>query len=296
MFLSGSSIFIYSLVAIFMAIFLLLILYFIYQSIENKLYRQIQNKESPFLNPDNGKKRLTKTFIQDTSDLTYPFKQTPALRRRSNNSYRVLLILLTLFTLILPISFKYVSENYPFLQKPNDERIAVQTPSATTREPTIVWDVASYDRLAIYLQQNNWEAADRETYELLLKLAGDKSQARGYIDLNEFENLPCSDLIKLDELWREASDGKLGFSAQQIIYKNQGQDWQKMYAEVKWAAFQDESFVLLVDRELNWQTRKLEYKPGMEPNFRNPPPGHLPVTIGTVRGKEFPQFAELCEF
>ncbi len=296
MFLSGSSLFIYSLLAVFVAIFLLIILYLISQSIENRLSRQLQQRENSYSSMSDEKKYSKKTVIQTEISEPYPtFPPVPIPRKRSNQLNRLLLMLLTLFTLILPISFKYVAENYPLNEKPGSERIAVESPS-TTREPTILWDVASYDRLALYLRQKNWEAADKETYELLLKLAGDKSKARGYIDLNEFENLPCSDLIKLDDLWREASDGKLGFSAQQIIYKNQGLDWQQMYAEVKWAVFQDENFVLLVDRQLNWETRKLEYKLGMEPNFKNPPPGHLPVTIGTVRGKEFPQFAELCGF
>lgn len=69
-----------------------------------------------------------------------------------------------------------------------------------------------------------------------------------------------------------------------------------MYNLVKWGRLQGDSFVMLVDRELNWQTRRLEYKSGMAPNFDNPPASHLPVTIGIVRGKEFPQFAELCQF
>ncbi|HIK27265.1 MAG: GUN4 domain-containing protein [Oscillatoriaceae bacterium SKW80] len=222
----------------------------------------------------------------------------PIPYKRSNKLNRLLLILLTFFTLILPTSFQYVADKYSLNSlnnKPDSEKIAVESPSPN-REPTVLWDVASYDRLALYLRQRNWEAADRETYKLLLKLGGDKSQARGYIDLNELEKLSCSDLIKIDELWREASDGKLGFSAQQIIYKNQGLDWQQMYVEVKWAVFQDGNFVLLVDRELNWRTRRLEYKLGMEPDFKNPPPGHLPVTIALVRGKEFPQFAEICGF
>lgn len=217
------------------------------------------------------------------------------LYKRSNKIYRLLLVLLTSFTIILPTSFQYVAEKYSLNKKPNSEKIAVEP--SPTREPTVLWDVASYDSLALYLRQRNWEAADRETYKLLLKLGGDKSLARGYIDLNELENLPCSDLIKIDDLWREASDGKLGFSAQQIIYKNQGLDWQRMYVKVKWAVFDEaENFVLLVDRELNWRTRRLEYKLGMEPDFKNPPPGHLPVTIALVRGKEFPQFAEICGF
>jgi len=154
----------------------------------------------------------------------------------------------------------------------------------------------SYSQLVNYLRDKNWKAADRETYEIMLKSGGKVSEERGYIDQSQVPNLSCTDLQTIDRLWRAASEGKLGFSAQQLIYEQQGLNWQKMYVEVGWGSLKGAVFTKKVDRELDLQTRRLKYKSGMEPAFQNPSPGHLPVTIGLVNGKALPQFADVCKF
>ncbi|MEZ2240141.1 MAG: GUN4 domain-containing protein [Microcoleus sp.] len=154
----------------------------------------------------------------------------------------------------------------------------------------------SYSQLVNYLRDKNWKAADRETYEIMLKSGGKVSEARGYIDQSQVPNLSCTDLQTIDRLWRAASEGKLGFSAQQLIYEHQGLNWQKMYAEVGWGSLKGTVFTKTVDREFDLPTRRLKYKSGMEPDFQNPSPGHLPVTIGLVKGKALPQFADVCKF
>lgn len=154
----------------------------------------------------------------------------------------------------------------------------------------------NYSQLREYLRQKNWQAADADTYEVLLKIAGEKSQSRGYINYDEIKSMPCTELKTIDDLWRKASDGKLGFSAQQLIYQQQGQNWQKMYDQVGWGSLISGIFSKTVEQEFNWQTRRFQYKSGMEPKFQNPPAGHLPVIASLVRGNAFPQFAEICKF
>ncbi|MBD1935840.1 GUN4 domain-containing protein [Microcoleus sp. FACHB-68] len=198
-----------------------------------------------------------------------------------------------IFTIFLSPALKSLSEK-PMRVVAAADSMSVNMPEVPKPKP--IKPILNLTNLKNFLKQKNLQAADRETYELVLKLAGEKSQSRGYIDYTEIENLPCNELRNIDKVWRESSEGKLGFSAQQIIYKKQRQDWQKMYSQVGWGNLKNQKFTSLVDKELNWQSRKLEYKKGMQPNFKNPPIGHLPVTIGWVRGKEFPQFAELCEF
>lgn len=198
-----------------------------------------------------------------------------------------------IFTIILSPALKSLTESSPRIVVAEDSML-VNMPDVPKPKP--VKSSLNLTNLNKFLQQKNWQAANRETYKLVLKLGGDKSQSRGYIDYTELENLPCAELKSIDQAWRKASHGKLGFSAQQIIYKKQRQDWQKMYNQVRWGNLKGQKFKKLVDTELNWQSRQLEYKDGMQPNFKNPPVGHLPATIGWVRGKEYPQFAELCEF
>lgn len=197
-----------------------------------------------------------------------------------------------IFTIILSPALKSLTE-HPTRVIVAADSMSVNMPDVPKPKP--VKPILNLTNLNKFLQQKNWQAADRETYELVLKLGGEKSQSRGYLDYTEIESLPCADLRKIDNAWREASDKKLGFSTQQVIYKKQGQDWQRMYSKVGWGNLKGQKFKRLVDKELNRQNQKLEYKDGMKPNFKNPPIGHLPVTIGWVRGKEFPQFAQLCK-
>lgn len=154
----------------------------------------------------------------------------------------------------------------------------------------------NYSKLREYLREKKWKESDLETYELVLKNAGKKSQLRGYIKFNEINKLSCTDLKTIDKLWRVASDGKLGFSAQQLIYEKQRQSWQKLYNQIGWGKLTDGNLVKTVEQELNWETRRMVYKVQMEPNFKNPSPGHLPVTANLVQGIAFPQFAEICKF
>jgi GUN4-like len=130
-----------------------------------------------------------------------------------------------------------------------------------------------YRKLRDNLQQKNWKAADRETYQRLLDAAGPKAQASGLIPKEEMDLLPCKDLGTVDQLWSTASNGKFGFAAQQSVLKALG-DYRKMYDEVGW---QNRSGEWLIEWSYNPQIKRMDYKPGKEPNFINPPAGHLPT-------------------
>jgi GUN4-like len=45
-------------------------------------------------------------------------------------------------------------------------------------------------------------------------------------------SLSCVDLKTIDRLWSTASDGKLGFSAQEKILSEQKNDYRQMYEAV----------------------------------------------------------------
>ncbi|WP_017720998.1 GUN4 domain-containing protein [Kamptonema formosum] len=291
--LSANAIFVYLLVAIFSLMLVMIALHFLIKIIEYLVREAIEAYlHLASTNREDRAENLETYWPENKSGESETALRSDSQRgRRWKNLELAVLICLFLATMSLPISFKFFSQQ-PSPVPPAGSQAGMAKPSPATPAPAGL----EYSTLQDYLTVRNWKPADGETYELLLKLAGDKSHQRGYIDYKELENFPCDELKKIDSLWREASDGKLGFSAQQIIYREQGQSWQKLYDKIEWGRLQGDSFTLLVDRELNWQTRRLEYKSGMAPNFENPPAGHLPVTIGLVRGKEFPQFAELCEF
>ncbi|MEH2316427.1 GUN4 domain-containing protein [Nostoc sp.] len=131
-----------------------------------------------------------------------------------------------------------------------------------------------YSQLQKYLQSKDWQGSDRETYLRMLDVAGTKAQAEGSIGKDEMNTLSCVDLKTIDRLWSTASDGKLGFSAQEKILREQKNDYRKMYDAVGWQTLTGE---WLIQWNYNQQTKRYEYKPGKEPNFKTFPPGHLPT-------------------
>ena len=131
----------------------------------------------------------------------------------------------------------------------------------------------NYSKLQANLQQKDWKAGDQETYERLLEAAGPQAQALGYTPQAEMDTFPCADLKTVDQLWSAASQGKLGFSSQQRILRAIG-DYREMYDQVGW---QKRSGEWMIGWSYSPETRRMTYKSGLEPNFTNPPPGHLPT-------------------
>ncbi|WP_332990480.1 GUN4 domain-containing protein [Microcoleus sp. A006_D1] len=130
-----------------------------------------------------------------------------------------------------------------------------------------------YRKLRENLLQKNWRGADRETYERLLDAAGPKAQAVGMTPQAEMDLLPCKDLQTVDRLWSSASNGLFGFTAQQGVLRALG-DYRKMYDEVGW---QSRSGEWAIEWTYNPQIKRMDYKPGKEPNFTKPPAGHFPT-------------------
>jgi len=77
-----------------------------------------------------------------------------------------------------------------------------------------------YFKLAFYLQTQQWQAADQETY-FVMKAVGDRDQ-KGYLDLDDLRQFPCADLRVIDQLWVRYSDGRFGFSVQKQIWVEVG--------------------------------------------------------------------------
>lgn len=130
-----------------------------------------------------------------------------------------------------------------------------------------------YRKLRGYLQQQSWEAADQETYERLLDVAGPKAQAQGFIPQDEMDRLSCKDLRTVDQLWSNASNSRFGFTAQQSILRALG-DYRKMYAQVGW---QTTSGDWLVEWTYNPQTKRMDGKPKQESNLTTPLSGYFPT-------------------
>ena len=74
-----------------------------------------------------------------------------------------------------------------------------------------------YTRLKELLKAVQWEAADQETLNVMLKIAN--REVEGKLDSVSLQNFPCDALGKIDQLWVDASGGKFGFSVQKKIFE-----------------------------------------------------------------------------
>ena len=67
------------------------------------------------------------------------------------------------------------------------------------------------------LAASDFRAADDEHRARLIALAGPAAVARGWVYFSEVKSMPATDLRVMDALWRAASGGKFGFSAQREV-------------------------------------------------------------------------------
>lgn len=124
----------------------------------------------------------------------------------------------------------------------------------------------NYDRLADLLSQQQWRRANDQTFNLLLEASG--RQTQGWLDLESYRTLPCSDLEIIDRLWVEYSGGHFGFSVQLPIFLETGNQPGRLIDETAFEEFGDR---IGWRREGEW----IFFKENL--NFSlDSPEGHLP--------------------
>jgi hypothetical protein len=82
--------------------------------------------------------------------------------------------------------------------------------------------VNQYSRLEELLKTQQWEAADRETAELMWKVVRQNEDPNSSYNSESFNNFPCDALKAIDQLWVKHSQGKFGFSVQVKIWQEVG--------------------------------------------------------------------------
>jgi hypothetical protein len=97
-----------------------------------------------------------------------------------------------------------------------------------------------YYHLAKLLAAGEWKEADRETYKLMITNPTVGKKEGDYFDRADLENFPCADLLEIDRLWLDASNGHFGFSVQKKIWQKHGSPmdyndkYKKFMEEVGW--------------------------------------------------------------
>ncbi|KAM3099356.1 GUN4 N-terminal ARM-like repeat domain-containing protein [Phormidesmis sp. 146-35] len=119
-------------------------------------------------------------------------------------------------------------------------------------------DYAPLQRL---LAQQDFEAADRLTLQLMCKLAGESAVQRKWIYFTEVKSYPVTDLQTIDALWLAHSNGKFGFSVQREIWLSVGKNWEKLWSKIGWKSGN------------NWTRYPNEFDWSLDA-----PKGHLPLS------------------
>ncbi|KAI3470126.1 hypothetical protein Pfo_026789 [Paulownia fortunei] len=153
--------------------------------------------------------------------------------------------------------------------------------SATYSTPTTTpstSQTASFDLLQHHLSSKNFRQADEETRRLLIVLAGEAAQKRGYVFFSEAQFIPEDDLKTIDALWRQHSDNKFGYSVQKKIWEQMSKDFTKFFIKVGWMKKLESCEV----EQYNYRSFPTEFMWEME---EGTPKGHLPLT-NALRGTQ----------
>jgi hypothetical protein len=106
----------------------------------------------------------------------------------------------------------------PSVTTPPVDAVAA-VPATATPEPALPSAAGvDYSRLRNLLMQSKWQEANQETWDVMC-LALNKNKG-SYLSPADISQLPCQDLQTIDQLWRNHSQGRFGFSTQSTTYKS----------------------------------------------------------------------------
>jgi WD40 repeat protein/O-acetyl-ADP-ribose deacetylase (regulator of RNase III) len=102
-----------------------------------------------------------------------------------------------------------------------DDVVSTSSPCATVVPDRLISECSiNYTRLRDLLQAGEWQKADRETNAIVHRIAG--REAEDWLREEDIENIPCTDLFTIDQLWVKYSKGRFGFSIQKEIWQSVG--------------------------------------------------------------------------
>ncbi|KAI3829284.1 hypothetical protein L1987_03403 [Smallanthus sonchifolius] len=135
----------------------------------------------------------------------------------------------------------------------------------------------SFDHLGRLLAAKDFLEADNETRRLLIALAGEAAQKRGYVFFSEVQFISKSDLQTIDQLWRSNSNNKFGYSVQKRLWEKSDKDFTRFFIKVGWMKKLDTEIL-----QYNYRAFPDEF---MWELNEETPEGHLPLT-NALRGTQ----------
>jgi hypothetical protein len=118
------------------------------------------------------------------------------------------------------------------------------------------------------LAQGDFQEADLITNQKLCELAGVMAIKRKWVYFTEADRFPDEDLLTIDQLWVNYSEGKFGFSIQRLIWLSLDKNFVKMWDKIGWR--KDNSWTRY-PKEFIWDL--------------SAPKGHLPLS-NQLRGSQ----------
>ncbi|XP_076922227.1 tetrapyrrole-binding protein, chloroplastic-like [Bidens hawaiensis] len=150
---------------------------------------------------------------------------------------------------------------------------SLSSTSSTTAQST----ASTFDVLERLLEAQDFQEADNETRRLLIALAGEGAQKRGYVFFSEVQFINKTYLETMDTLWRTHSNNKFGYSVQKRIWEKVDKDFTRFFIKVGWMKKLDTEVV-----QYNYKAFPDEFI--WELNDETPE-GHLPLT-NALRGTQ----------
>jgi eukaryotic-like serine/threonine-protein kinase len=126
----------------------------------------------------------------------------------------------------------------------------------------------NYPLLEDLLSKKEWGKADQQTSDLILKIANRENQ--GWLGDKDWQDFPCSELQKIDNLWRAYSQKHFGFNVQRDIWKSEV-DWVRFAEKIGWLS----SKPSLMQRCINLFRKQEQLQEGKFPTIAKPSTGIL---------------------
>jgi hypothetical protein len=180
-----------------------------------------------------------KTLKQE--DLLYPYLQDANTEGEEKSWWRQTILLYAAQTNPTPLIQEMLRQEATDLAYTcwQETRVSIAPEVALALEnlkPKI--QVARYEKLEALLKAQKWREADSETYRLMITTVGKEDGQ--WFSQEELLNFPCEELLAIDGLWVNYSQGKFGFSVQKQIWQecgsptSKGRDWDRFCVRVGW--------------------------------------------------------------
>lgn len=150
------------------------------------------------------------------------------------------------------------------LPLPQLSNVQVSSLSSPVPEYEYQYRILDYRNLRDLIYAEKWREANKETWELMLKVTN--RERHGWIDSDSFKIFSCKDLLIIDRLWINGSEGHFGFSVQMKIWEEFGcpmannDNWPRFLDRIGWC-----------DEGKHWPNPKF--------NLAISPLGELPLSI-----------------